>query len=123
MGEIGFQEPLDSLRRVLSLQIAIDLLPDIGVRTEPAAREQMITLNRIVTLAHGDLGRDQADIADVMLRAGMMAAGQMDVERGIDIDARLAPVADLRGVELGVGGGELAAGVAGAGDKAGANLR
>jgi len=35
MGEIGLQKLLDRLRRVLSLEVAIDLLPDIGVGPEP----------------------------------------------------------------------------------------
>ena len=123
MGEIGFQQLLDRLRRVLGLEVVIDLLPDIGMRTEAAAGEQMIALDGVVLLADRHLGGDQADIADVVLRAGMVAAGEMDVERRVDVDPRLAPVADLGGVALGVGGGELAAGIAGAGDQAGADLR
>ena len=50
-----------------------------------------------------------------------MAAGEMDVDRRVERDARLAPARDLLGVALGVGGGELAAGIAGAGDEAGAD--
>ena len=100
----------------------IDLLPDIGIRTEAAAGEQMIALDCVVLLSNRNLGADQPDIADVMLRAGMMAAGEMDVERRVDVDARLAPVADRGGVALGVGGRELAAGIARAGDQAGADL-
>ena len=43
---------------------------------------------------------------------------------GVSIfDARLAPVADLGRMALGVGGRELAAGIAGAGDQPGADLR
>ena len=100
--EIGLQQSLDRLRRVLGLEVVIDLLPDIGIRTKAAAGEEMIALDRIVILADRHLRRDQADIADVMLRAGMMAAGEMDVERRVDVDARLAPVADLGGMALGV---------------------
>ena len=68
-----------------------------------------------------DLAGQQPDLADEMLRAGMMAAGEMDVDRRVERDARLAPARDLLGVALGIGGGELAAGIAGAGDEAGAN--
>ena len=50
-----------------------------------------------------------------------MAAGEMDVDRPVERDARLAPARDLLGVALGVGGRELAAGIAGAGDEAGAD--
>src|SRR3990170_367388 len=56
-----------------------------------------------------------------MLRAGMMAAGEMDIDRLIDRDALLAPCGDCLGVPLGVGGGEPAAAIAGAGDEARAN--
>ena len=51
MREIGLQQPLDRLRRILRLEVVIDLLPDIGVRTKAAAGEQMIALDGIVILA------------------------------------------------------------------------
>ena len=51
MREIGLQQPLDGLRRILRLEVVIDLLPDIGIRTKAAAGEQMIALDRIVILA------------------------------------------------------------------------
>jgi len=41
----------------------------------------VITLDLLFTLLH--LAGKQADIADVMLRAGMMAAGQMDIHRRV----------------------------------------
>ena len=100
MREIGFQQPLDRFRRVFRLEIVIDLLPDIGVRTKAAASEQMIALDRVDILADIHFRGDQSDIADVVLSTGMMAAGDVDVERRIDIDARLAPVADLGSVPL-----------------------
>src|SRR5207237_8133814 len=100
MREIGFQQSLDRLRRVFRLEVVIDLLPHIGIRTKAAAGKQMIALDRINILADINLRRDQPDIADVMLRAGMMAAGDVDVERRVDVDARLAPVADLGGMAL-----------------------
>ena len=52
-----------------------------------------------------------------------MAAGDVDVERRLDVDARLAPVADLGGMALGVRRRKPAAGIAGAGDQPGADLR
>ena len=54
-----------------------------------------------------------------MLRAGMMAAGQMDIDWRIERHARFAPARDVFGMTFGVGGGELASGIAGAGDKSG----
>ena len=56
-----------------------------------------------------------------MLRAGMMTAGQMNIDRRVERNAGFAPARDLLGVALGVGGGKLAAGIAGAGDEAGAD--
>ena len=46
MREIGLQQSLDRLRRVFRLEVVIDLLPDIGIRTKAAAGEQMIALDR-----------------------------------------------------------------------------
>src|ERR1700732_4029796 len=56
-----------------------------------------------------------------MLRAGVMTAGQMDVDRRVERDARFAPARDFLGMAFGVGGGEFAAGIAGTGDEAGTN--
>ena len=100
----------------------IDFLADVGVGAKTSAGEQMITLDRVVALADRHFCGDQADIADVMLRAGMVAPGEMDVEGRLDLDPALAPVADLGGMTLGVRGGEFAPLIAGAGDQAGADV-
>ena len=50
-----------------------------------------------------------------------MTAGQMDVDRRVERDARFAPARDFLGMAFGVGGREFAAGVAGTGDEAGTN--
>ena len=123
MREIGLQQSFDRLRRVFRLEVVIDLLPDIGIRSKAAAGEQMIALDGIDILADIHLRRDQPDIADVVLRAGMMAAGDVDIERRVDIDARLAPVADLGGMALGVRRRKPATGIAGAGNQPGPDLR
>src|SRR5216684_2918472 len=123
MRQIHLQQLLDGLRRVLRPEVVIDLLPDIGIRAEASTGEKVIALYGVALLAVRHLGADQADIADVMLRAGMMAAGQMNIERGVDRYPRLAPVADLRGMALGIGRRKLAAGVPRAGDQPGADLR
>src|SRR6266545_3993145 len=123
MREIGLQQSLDRLWRVFRLEVVIDLLPDIGIRSKAAAGEQMIALDGIDILADIHFRSDQPDIADVMLRAGMMATGDVYVERRVDVDARLAPVADLGGMKLGVRCRKPASGIAGAGDQPGTNLR
>src|SRR5260370_1773528 len=123
MREICFELLLDRLRGVLRLEVVIELLPDVGIGAKSSAGEQVIAFDGVVFLADGHFGSDQADIADVMLRAGMMAAGEMNVERGVDGNPRLAPVADRGGMALGIGRRKLAAGIAGARDQPGAYLR
>src|SRR5258705_8215200 len=98
MREICFQQLLDRLRRLLRLEVVVDLLPDIGIGAEPSAGEQVIAFDGVVLLADGHFGADQAYIADVMLRAGMMAAREMNIERGVDGNPRLAPVTDRGGM-------------------------
>src|SRR5258708_25603459 len=100
MCEIGFQEFFHGFWRVLRFEVVIDLLPDLGIRTESSTGEQMITFDGVVRLANRYFRGDQADITDVMLRAGMMAAGQMDVQRRVDLNPRLPPVTDFSSVPL-----------------------
>ena len=109
------------VRRVVGLDVAKQLARQRRVRAEAAADQDVIALDGVAVLRDRHLAGDQADVADVVLRAGMMAAGEMDVHRRVELDARLAPARDLLGMALGVGGGEPAAGVAGAGDQAGAD--
>ena len=95
----------------------IELAPERGVGSEAAADQDVITLDRIGVLAVLHLAGQKADLGHEMLRAGMMAASQVDVDRCIERNPRLAPARDFLGMALGVGGGELAAGIAGAGDE------
>ena len=76
--------PLDDLRRVLGLHVAIEFAADRGIRAEAAADKDVIAVDRIALFRHGDARADQADVADIVLRAGMMAAGEMDVDRRVE---------------------------------------
>src|SRR6516225_1877391 len=98
--QIGLEQFLNRLRRVLRLEVAVDLLSDIGIGPESAAGEQVIALDRVIALADWYFGRDQADVADVVLGAGVMAAGEVNVQRCVDLDAPIAPVADRRCMTL-----------------------
>ena len=91
------------------------------MRAEAAADQHVIALDRIGVVVGLHLAGDEADLADRMLRAGVMAAGQMDVDRRVERDAVLAPGSDVLGMLLGVGGCELAAGISGACDETGAH--
>ena len=123
MCQVRFQQSFNGLRRVLCGEVPIDLLSDIGIRAKTPSREQVIAFNRVICLAQRNLGGDQADVADVVLGTGMVAACQMNVQRGVNLHARLAPVGNRGGVTLGVGGGKLAAGISSARDQAGPDLR
>src|SRR2546430_9880131 len=77
--EIGAQEPLDCVGRFIRRDIAQYFAPEPAPVAEAAASEQVITLD--FGIVGRDLGREQADIADMVLRAGIRAAGEMNVER------------------------------------------
>ena len=92
-----------------------------GIRAEAAADVHVEALDRVVAVGDRHAAGDQPDVADVVLRAGVRAAGQVHVDRRVEGDPRLHPLGDRHRRVLGVGGRELAAGVAGAGDQAGAD--
>src|SRR4051812_4718839 len=101
MVEISLQQFLHRFRRVLRLEVVKNLLAKFGMRPETAAGEKMITFSGFITSADRHLGGDQADVADIVLRAGMVAAGEMDVERRVDFHPRFAPVGNLASMPLG----------------------
>src|SRR5208282_1670134 len=118
MRQIGLQDALDRARRLLRGNVTIELAAKDRVRSETAANKNVIALDGIGVLVRLDLAGQQADLRYKVLRAGVMAAGQMDVHRRVEGDTRLAPARDLLGVALGVGGRELTAGIAGTGEQA-----
>src|SRR5262245_61636726 len=90
--EIALQHALHDLRRWLGRPVAIDFPAYRRFRTEPAADMDVIAVDGVAVVVDRDARADQPDIADIMLRAGMMAAGEMDVDRRVERDARLAPM-------------------------------
>src|SRR5580704_1477033 len=123
VAQIGLEHALDRLRRIIGFDVVKNLAAAGGVGAKTAADVDVIALDLIAVLGHLHLGANEADVADVMLRAGIRAAGEMDVERAVELHAGFAPVRDLLGMALGVGQSEPAAGTAGAGDEAGADRR
>src|SRR6516165_4589237 len=113
------EHTLDYFRRILGLDVAIDLAAQRGFGTEPAAEINVIALDGVAFFRGLDLAGEKADFADVMLGARIMTAGEMDVDRAVKLHAALAPARDLLGMALGVGGGKFAADITGAGDKPG----
>ena len=120
--EVGAQQPLERLRQFGGGNVAQDLASQLAPFAEAAADEDVVPLDfRIPAGCH--LRAEQADIADVMLRAGMRAAGQVNVQRRVQGKARVEIVRDRQRMALGVACGKFAAGIAGAGDEAGADRR
>ena len=109
------------MRQLVGRDVAGDLAPERRFAAAAAADHQVIALDLLVA-AGIDLGREQADIADVMLGAGIRAAGQMNVDRLVEGDAFIQMIADGQRVALRVGEREFAAGIAGAGDETAANI-
>src|ERR1700730_10111098 len=119
--KIGFENAGDRARRLGGDDVAIKLAAERRVRAETAADKDVITLEWIVVFVDLDLAGEQPDLGHEMLRAGMMTAGQMNIDRRVERNASLAPARDLLGVAFGIRRRKLAAGIAGAGNEAGAD--
>src|SRR6202453_362198 len=109
MREIGLEDAADGARHLLGNDITVELAAERRVRAKSAADIDVITLDRIGLLVRLQFAREQPDLGDVVRRAGVMAAGQMNIDRRVERNARVAPARDLLGVPLGVGGGNIAA--------------
>src|SRR5207344_1505441 len=94
---------------------------DRRVRTEAAADVNVVALDSVALLGRWHLAGEQSDVADVVLRAGVMTASEMDVHGPVERDAAFTPAGDLLGIPLGIGGREFAPGIASASDEPGAN--
>src|SRR6185437_3942580 len=92
-----------------------DTPADRAVLARPAADAQVIAFDRLVAGLHPR--RLQADVADVVLGARVLAAGQVDVQRLIERESLVEVVRQKLGVALRVGAGILAPLAAGAGDE------
>src|SRR5262245_65872345 len=82
MREIGLQDSLDGLRRILSLHVAIELAPKRGVGAKTATDQHVIALDRISLLVVLHVAGQQPDSGNEMLRAGVMAAAEAHMDGG-----------------------------------------
>src|SRR5205823_12229883 len=121
MRDIRLEHALDGSRRILRLDVAVERAANTRLGTEPAADMDVIAVDRIAVVGDLDARADEADVPDVVLRAGVRAAREMDVDRSIERHARLAPLRDVLRVLFGIGKRKAAADIAGAGNEAGAD--
>jgi hypothetical protein len=96
-------------------------LPAYPLLGAAAAADMDVVPLDLVIAAGIDLRRQQADIADFVLRTRIRASGQVNVERRVDNQTCVEIVRQCQRVPLGVGKREPAAGIAGAGDEPGAD--
>src|SRR5882724_10965500 len=97
------ENALDEPRAVLDLHVAIELATDAGIGAEAAADEHVETLDSVLAgVIDGHAAGDHADVADVVLRAGVGAAREMDVDGTVEYHPRLHPVGDRHRRALGV---------------------
>src|SRR5262249_36082951 len=102
MCQIGLQDPLDCSRRVFRLHAQKKPAAERAIGPKTTADQDVIALDWISVIVLLNLAGQQADLRDEMLCTGMMTAGQVDVDRRIERNARFAPAGDLLGVPLGV---------------------
>ena len=79
-----------------------------------ATNENMVSIDAFA--ADFGFGTEATDIADVMLSAGIRAAGQMDVHWLIELEAFFQVLDQFQSMALGIGLGIFAIAVAGAGN-------
>src|ERR1700691_5476803 len=77
MREIGLEDAADGARHLLGNDITVELAAERRVRAKSAADIDVITLDRIGLLVRLHFARQQPDLGDVVLRAGVMAARTM----------------------------------------------
>ena len=101
--------------------IGADGFPDLsgdGLGVVHAATEHDVIAVHGGAVFDFHAGAHHADVADVMLGAGILAAGEVDVHGLIEDHLAGKVVAEGDGLGLGIRGGELASLAAGAGDEA-----
>lgn len=110
------QKTLDERGNIVEGDAFIDFTGDgLGV-VDSASEDDVVTFDFFATLKfHG--GPHEADVADVVLGAGMVTTGEVNIDGLIEFDFGLEVLAKDDGLAFGIGSGEFATGVAGAGDE------
>src|SRR5689334_18917097 len=89
-GEIRAQNMLNRARAILDLHVPVELARHARFWTEAATDKDVEPFNRILAgFADRHAARNHADVTNVVLRAGMRATREMDVDRTVERDPGL----------------------------------
>src|SRR5256885_744390 len=121
MTQVAFQNPFQRRLELFEGNSLEHLPPDGLVVTESATDEDVITFNCFA--GYFDFRAEQTDVTQVMLRAGVRAAGQVNVDRLVKLDTLFEIVGQFKRVAFGVRRRELAIGIASASDQSTAQVR
>jgi hypothetical protein len=83
--QIALEDSFDAFRHLIGGDRAVNLAAEFELGAAAAADEDVIALDLFV-LAFLDLSREQTDIADIVLGAGIGAPGQMNVDGLIELN-------------------------------------
>ena len=106
IGDERLQDLLHNLWRLVSLDVLIKFARDRSIYAISPANEDVIAVDGVSVVVHGHPRANQSYVADVMLRAGVMTSGEMNIDRRLKLHPLLTPCRDLVGILLGVRGGE-----------------
>ena len=110
VARVGLQDTQHSLRAVLDFDVAGELPRDGGIWTKAAANVNVKTIDRVFAIwRYRYFAGDETNVANVVLGTGMVAAGQVNVDRAIERNARLNISRDGLGCAFGIGRREFAA--------------
>ena len=113
---VGFEEGFDKRRNIAEGDAFIDFASDgLGV-IDSSAEDDVVAFHFFAGLQFYG-GAHEADVANVMLGAGVVATGEVNVDGLVEIDFGFEILPEDDGLSFGVGGSEFAAGVPGAGDE------
>src|SRR5437879_2071537 len=121
MTQVAFQNPFQHRLELLEGNSLEHLPPDGLIPAEAATDEDVITFDCFA--GYFDFRAEQTDVTHVMLRAGVRAAAQVNVDRLVKLDAFFEIVGQFKRVAFGVRGRELAIGIASAGDQSASHVR
>src|ERR1700691_5575774 len=91
MREIGLEDATHRPRHLLGDDVAKKLAAERRVRAKSATDIDVIALDRIGVLVRLHFARQQPDLGNVVLRTGVMATGQMNIDRRVERYTRVAP--------------------------------